>query len=414
MKEDMRSEGTGATGALDGLKVLDFTQMLAGPFCTQLLADQGAEVIKIEPMAGDTTRKVGPFHPDDKLRAFGGYFQSANRNKLSLVLDLKKAEAREIVLKLAEQADVVVENYRPGVMDRFGLSYEVLRERNPKLVYASIRGFGDPRTGSSPYMEWPAFDVVSQAMGGLMGITGPDENTPIKVGPGMGDLVPAVLAAYGVMAAVFRAQRCGRGQFLNVAMVDGVLALCERTIYQYSYQGKVAHPEGNQHPLLCPFGMFPARDGWVTLACQSDDFWRQLCMLIEREDMLSDARFTDNQTRVQNRDAVYEAVSGYTTRYTKRELTERLGGHVPFGPVYDIADIHADPHFRQSGMLAEVEQPGMDRKLAIAGIPIHMSETPGSIRHRAPLLGEHSDMILREAGCSAAEIARWREAGAVA
>lgn len=409
--QDMRTE---TTGALDGLKVLDFTQMLAGPFCTQLLADQGAEVIKIEPMSGDTTRKVGPFHPDDKLRAFGGYFQSANRNKLSLVLDLKKAEAREIVLKLAEQADVVVENYRPGVMDRFGLSYEVLREKNPKLVYASIRGFGDPRTGDSPYIDWPAFDVVSQAMGGLMGITGPDANTPIKVGPGLGDLVPAVLAAYGIMAAVFRAQRSGRGQFMNVAMVDGVLALCERAVYQYSYQGKVPHPEGNQHPLLCPFGMFPARDGWITLACQSEDFWHQLCTLMEREDMLADPRFADNQSRVKHREAVCDAVSAYTIRYTKRELTERLGGHVPFGPVYDIADIHADPHFQGSGMLAEVEQPGMDRTLTIAGVPIRMTETPGKIRHRAPLLGEHTDTILRKAGYSEAEIARWRAAGALA
>jgi crotonobetainyl-CoA:carnitine CoA-transferase CaiB-like acyl-CoA transferase len=402
------------TGALEGLKVLDFTQMLAGPYCTQLLADQGAEVIKIEPLAGDNTRRVGPFHPDDKLRAFGGYFQSANRNKLSLALDLKKPEAREIVLKLVKEADVVVENYRAGVMERLGLSFEVLREHNPKLVYAAIRGFADPRTGDSPYTDWPAFDVVSQAMGGIMGITGPDADTPIKVGPGIGDLVPAVLAAYGVMAAVFRAQRTGRGQFMNVSMVDGVLAVCERMVYQYSYQGKVAHPEGNQHPLLSPFGMFPARDGWITLACQADEFWRLLCSLIERDDLLGDARFATNETRAIHRDAVYEAVSAYTLRFTKRELMERLGGKVPFGPVFNMADISADPHFRASGMLAEVEHPGMDKKLAIAGVPIRMGETPGGIRHRAPLLGEHSDMILQKAGCEPADITRWRQSGAMA
>lgn len=402
-----------SAGALDGMKVLDFTQMLAGPFCTQLLADQGAEVYKIEPLTGDNTRRVGPFHPDDKVRAFGGYFQSANRNKLSLPLDLKKPEAREIVLRLASQCDVVVENYRPGVMDRLGLSFEALREHNPKLVYAAIRGFGDPRTGQSPYTEWPAFDVVSQAMGGIMGITGPDPNTPLKIGPGVGDIVPAILAAYGLMTAVFRAQRTGRGQFVNVAMVDGVLAVCERMIYQHSYQGKVSHPEGNQHPLLCPFGMFPAKDGWITLACQSDDFWARLCTLIKRDDLLTDPRFADNQTRVEHRGAVIEAISAFTSQYTKRELAKILGGQVPFGPVFDMADISSDPHFLNNGMLAEVEQPGLEKKLTIAGVPIRMSDTPGGIRHRAPLLGEHSDMILHKAGFSIPEIARMREAGAL-
>jgi crotonobetainyl-CoA:carnitine CoA-transferase CaiB-like acyl-CoA transferase len=403
--------GAAISGALEGLKVLDFTQMLAGPFCTQLLADQGAKVYKIEPLSGDNTRRVGPFHPDDKMRAFGGYFQSANRNKLSLALDLKTAEAREIVIKLASQSDVLVENYRPGVMERLGLSFETLRENNPKLVYAAIRGFADPRTGDSPYTDWPAFDVVSQAMGGIMGITGPDANTPIKIGPGVGDLIPAALAAYGVMAAVFRAQRTGKGQFVNVAMVDGVLAICERMVYQHSYQGKVSHPEGNQHPLLCPFGMFPASDGSITLACQSDDFWKKLCQLIQREDLLLDPRFADNETRVQHRDAVIDVVSAFTGRHTKRELSEILGGHVPFGPVFDMADISADPHFQSSGMLTAVEHPGMDQKLTIAGVPVRMSETPGGIRHRAPLLGEHSDMILKNAGYNAADIARWREAG---
>jgi crotonobetainyl-CoA:carnitine CoA-transferase CaiB-like acyl-CoA transferase len=399
-------------GALEGLRVLDFTLMLAGPFCTQLLADQGAEVIKIEPPAGDNTRRVGPFHPDDNIHAYGGYFQSANRNKLSLALDLKKPEAIEIVLGLIEQVDVVVENFRAGVMDRLGLSYETLKARNPSLVYASIRGFGDPRTGESPYMDWPAFDVVSQAMGGIMGITGPDAETPLKIGPGVGDLIPAMFGAFGIMAAVYRAQLTGQGQFVNVSMVDSVLAVCERMVYQYSYQGKVAHPEGNQHPLLCPFGMFPARDGWVTLACQSDDFWRQLCILMKREDMLSDPRFADNQLRVANREAVIEAVSAFTRTRSKRELTEQLGGRVPFGPVYDSADVFKDPHFATSGILAEVEQPGMDKPVTIAGTPLRMSETPGGVRNRAPLLGEHSERILQSFGCDAQQIQRWRETGA--
>lgn len=400
-------------GALEGLKVLDFTQMLAGPFCTQLLADQGAEVIKIESLEGDNTRRVGPFHADDTLRAFGGYFQSVNRNKLSLALDLKQPAARDIVYRLVAQSDVLVENYRAGVMERLGLSYETLREHNPRLVYAAIRGFGDPRTGASLYVDWPAYDVVSQAMGGIMGITGPDANTPTKVGPGVGDLMPATLAAFGVMAAVYRTQRSGHGQFVDVAMVDGVLALCERIVYQHSYQGKVPRPEGNLHPLLCPFGMFPAKDGWVTLACQTDEFWARLCRLMEREDMLADVRFSDNAARVAHCATVIEAVSDFTRRYSKQELAQRLGGEVPFGPVYDVADIFADAHFRARGMLAEVEQPGCAQPLTVAGVPVRMSETPGGVRHRAPLLGEHSDAVLGRAGCSESEISAWRTAGTI-
>jgi crotonobetainyl-CoA:carnitine CoA-transferase CaiB-like acyl-CoA transferase len=234
-----------------------------------------------------------------------------------------------------------------------------------------------------------------------------------KIGPGVGDIIPAILAAYGVMTAVFRAQRTGKGQFINVSMVDGVLAVCERIIYQHSYQGEVPHPEGNQHPLLCPFGMFPAKDGWITLACPSEDFWAKLCRLISREDLLSDTRFADNQARVEHQDAVIEAVSAFTSQNTKRELTKILGGHVPFGPVFDMADISTDPHFLNNGMLVEVEQPGVDKKLAIAGVPIRMSDTPGRIRHRAPLLGEHSDMILQKAGFSNSQIEQMREAGAL-
>jgi len=224
---------TASGGALEGLRVIDLTQMLAGPFCTMMLADQGAEVIKVEPLEGDGTREIGPFHPEDRLRAFSGYFQSVNRNKLSIALDLKRSAGREIFLKLIETGQVVVENFRAGVMERLGLVYETLRERNRRIVYASIRGFGDPYTGKSPYLDWPAFDVVAQAVGGIMAITGPDAQTPTKVGPGVGDIVPAIMAAYGIMAAVWHAERSGAGQYVDVGMVDGVLSMCERILHQY-------------------------------------------------------------------------------------------------------------------------------------------------------------------------------------
>lgn len=392
-------------GALAGLRVLDLTQVLSGPFCTQLLADHGADVIKVEPPAGDPARGFPPFRDDDTERAFGGYFQSINRGKRSLALDLKQPAGREVFLRLLEQADVVVENFRPGVMERLGLGYESLAARRPALVYAAIRGFGDAVGGTSPYLEWPAYDVVSQAMGGVMGITGPDAHTPMKVGPGIGDTVPALMMAFGILAAVRHAERSGEGQFIDIAMVDGVLALCERIVHQYSYTGGVPHPEGNGHPLLCPFGMFPAADGWVTIGCPTDKFWVALCRLMGEPALGSDPRYATNAARKARSDEVTRLVSGWTGARSKQALKALLGGHVPFGPVNDVADIFADPHFALRGMLVEVEQPGSARPVTIAGVPLHLSRTPGRVRARAPLLGEHGSQVLAGAGYSAQECA---------
>jgi crotonobetainyl-CoA:carnitine CoA-transferase CaiB-like acyl-CoA transferase len=405
--------GRRSSGTLEGLRVLDLTQMLAGPFCTMMLADQGAEVIKIEPLDGDGTRHMGPFHPDDRMRAFGGYFQSVNRNKASLALDLKRPQGREVFLTLLEGAQVVVENFRAGVMDRLELAYERLRHHNPRIVYASIRGFGDPHTGTSPYVDWPAFDVVAQAMGGIMAITGADGRTPTKIGPGVGDTIPAVMAAFGIMAAVWRAERTGEGQYVDVAMVDSVLSMCERMLHQYSYGGKVSGPEGNRHPFLAPFGILPAKDGFIALACHKDEFWIRLCRLIERPDLIADPRFGSQQERATHQIAVYTEIGAYTAQRTRRELAALLGGHVPFGPVYDVTDIVTDPHFRARDMVVELDHPGLDQKLAVAGVPIRFSDTPGKIWRRAPLLGEHTDEVLRSCGLSAPAIAHLRADGIV-
>ncbi len=404
--------GTGF-GALDGIRVIDFTQMLAGPFCTQLLADQGAEIIKVEPVEGEESRGAGPFRPEDELRAFGGYFASVNRNKRSIGINLKDPQAREVVLLLVESAQVVVENYRAGVMDRLGLSFETLRERNPKLVYAAIRGFGDPRTGKSPYHDWPAFDVVAQAMGGLMQINGPDRDTPLKVGPGVGDLYPATLCAFGITSALLRAERTGRGQFVDVSMVDAVLALCERTVHQHSFQDLIPHPEGNRHPLLSPFGLFKAKDGFVTLAAHFDPWWVKLCDLIGRADLITDPRTATAQARVANRDYVYAQLELYTAAHTKQEIAAVLGGTIAFGPVNNVAEIMADPHFAARSMIVEVAHPGLDRPIAIAGIPVKMTETPGRVTRRAPLVGEHTDEILAEIGIDATRVAQLRKQHAV-
>jgi len=400
-------------GALDGLRVIDLTQMLAGPFCTMMLADQGAEVIKVEPFEGDGTRQMGPFHPDDRLRSFGGYFQSVNRNKSSIALDLKRPEGREVLLSLLDGAHVVVENYRAGVMERLSLPYEALRARNRRIVYASIRGFGDPHTGPSPYADWPAFDVVAQAMGGIMAITGADGRTPTKVGPGVGDIVPAIMTAFGIMAAVWRAERSGEGQYVDVAMVDSVLSMCERILHQYAYAGTVPGPEGNRHPFLAPFGLLPARDGFIALACHKDEFWATLCRLIGRPDLIDDPRFRTREDRAANQDQVYAQVGAFTAARTRHELMGLLGGQVPFGPVFDVSDIVADPHFRARDMVVELDHPGMMRKLAVAGVPIRLSETPGGVRRRAPLLGEQTDEVLRGCGFSAPEVERLRAANIV-
>ncbi|MCW5262523.1 CoA transferase [Verminephrobacter eiseniae] len=399
-------------GALDGLVVLDLTRMLAGPYATMMLADQGAHVIKIEPPGGDLTRRNGP-HPDGALkigeRGFGGYFASINRNKDSITLDLKKPAGKATLLRLVHKADVLVENYRAGVMERLGLGYEVLIAENPRLVYAALRGFGDPRSGASPYANWPAYGPVAQAMGGIMGITGAvPGGPPTKIGPGVGDLVPATFLAYGVAAACWRAQRSGQGQFVDVSMVDAVLALCERLVFQYSVSGVAPGPEGNGHPLLCPFGLFAAKDGFVSLGVPNDRFWVPLAHRMGRPALAIDPRYASNDARVQHRAEVEAIVGGWTARHTKAELAQMLGGDIPFGPVFSAADIFEDPHFRIREMLVETEQPGAARPLTVAGTPVRMSQTPGGVRRRAPLTGEHTDSTLAAFGFAPAEIAALR------
>lgn len=385
-------------GALAGLLVVDLTQVLAGPFCTQILADHGAEVIKVESLKGDETRKLGPYRDDDELREISGYYQSVNRNKKGIALDLKTREGQEVLLALVDRADVLVENYRAGVMDRLGMSYETLSARNPRLVYAAIRGFGDRRSGESPYASWPAFDIVGQAMGGIMSITGPDADTPVKVGPGVGDLIPGLYAAVGIVMALLEARRSGLGQFVDVGMVDCVLATCERIVNQYSYTGRVPRPEGNRHPLLCPYGVVRAADGWLTLSAPTDDFWRKLALLIERPDLASDPLFATNDERLRRQDAVYQAIEVFTRTKTKSELATLFGEVIPFAPIYDVADIFEDPHFRIREMLIDVEQPGSATPVKVAGVPVKLSRTPGRVRHRAPLLGENSREVLERAG----------------
>ncbi len=397
------------TGALDGVVVIDFTQMLSGPFAAMMLADQGARVIKVEPPGGDQTRKFGPFRPGQLTMpdgGYGGYFASTNRNKDGIVVDLKSEAGRDVIKRLVAKADIVIENFRAGVMERLGLGYETLAEINPRLVYGAIRGFGDSRTGKSPYGDWPAYDVVAQAMGGIMGITSTEAGgQPTKIGPGVGDIVPAMQCAFGLVSALFRAQRTGRGQFVDVAMVDGVLALCERIVFQHGIDGTVPGPEGNSHPLLCPYGLFPAKDGWVAIGCPHDDFWRLLARCMGRQDLADDGRYTLTPDRLARRAEVEGAVSAWTSVRTKAEIAADLGGKVPFGPVLRVDEIFADGHTASRRMLATVDLPGVpEHPLVIADTAIKMTETPGGVRRRAPLVGEHTGTVLADFGFSVAEV----------
>jgi crotonobetainyl-CoA:carnitine CoA-transferase CaiB-like acyl-CoA transferase len=385
-----------SAGPLNGVRVVDLTHALAGPYTTMLLADLGADVLKVEGPAGDLGRHAGPFHPDDTLRDFGGYFQSVNRGKRSIVLDLKTEEGAATFRTIVSDADILIENFSVGVLDRLGLSYESLAADNPRLIYGAVRGFGDARSGESPYMEWPAFDVVVQAMAGIMGITGTEDGVPIKVGPGVGDIFPGTMLALGVTAALYEARSTGVGQFVDVAMYDAILALCERIIFQHSYAGVVSHPQGNRHPLLSPFDVLPALDGWVAIAAPSDVRWRALCELIGRDDLAVDQSLATNEQRVARRYEVFDLLADWTRGRTKAEILEQLGGRVPVGAVRDAAEIMADPHVAAREMVVYLEQPGLDKPLAVAGQPIKFSRSSTRPDRRAPTFDEHGAAIRDE------------------
>ncbi len=388
----------GPTGPLQGLRIVDLTQALAGPFCTMLLADLGADVVKVEPVSGDMTRFTGPFALEDTEQHYGGYFASINRNKRSVILDLTTPFGKEALRALVGRADAVVENSRAGVMERLDLGYEVLREVNPKLVYAAIRGFGDPRTGTSPYEDWPAYDVVAQAMGGAVGMTGTEDGRTLKIGPPIGDIYPATVAALGVCAALLGVQRGLPGQFLDVSMYDAVLALSEQLVYRYSYTGMVTRPAGNGHPALCPFDLFEAADGYCAIAAPTERHWPLLCDLIGLPDLALDPRCTTNRERVRNAPFVRGQVTAWTRTRTKAEIVAVLAGKVPVGPVNTAPEIFEDPHVAVRNMLVDVPHPGSGGDIALPGSPIKLTETPAGIYRRPPLLGEHTDELLAEVG----------------
>ncbi|ELY43458.1 succinyl-CoA:mesaconate CoA-transferase [Natronorubrum sulfidifaciens] len=379
-------------GALSNLRVLDLTQVLAGPYCTMLLADMGADVVKIERPGGDLIRSNPPFVDDPDEEAYGGYFQSVNRGKKSIELDFGDEEDRADFLSLVEEADIVVENYRAGTMEKYDLGYETLTEYNPDLIYSSIRGFGDPRTGETDRQGQPSFDLIAQALGGVMEITGQEGGPPTKTGPGVGDLFTATLNCIGILAAVNHRAQTGEGQYVDTGMYDSMLSFTERAIYQQSYTGEAPSRQGNSHPTLFPYDAFETKDGYTVIAAFGTNHWKEVCAAMGRAELAEE--YPTAADRLEHRESLREEMAAWTAELTNDELIDTLEGRVPVAPVQTTEEIFEDPHVHARDMLVPVEQPGADREVEIAGNPIKMSKTTPEPRGRAPLLDEHRQEVL--------------------
>jgi crotonobetainyl-CoA:carnitine CoA-transferase CaiB-like acyl-CoA transferase len=394
-------------GPLDGLVVLDLTRVLSGPYCTMLLGDMGARVIKVEqPGHGDDTRAWGP----PFIGTESAYFLSINRNKESLTLDLKRPEARAVIERLLDRADIIVENFRPGAMDRLGLDYASLAERWPRLVYCSISGFG--QTG--PRRDHPGYDAVIQAEGGLMSITGGADGPPYRLGVAIADIVSGMFAAQGITLALLARARTGRGQLVDVGMLDSTAALLTYQAAIYFATGHAPPRLGNRHPTIVPYETFQTSDGDLVLAVGNDELWRRLCEVLALPDVAADVRFATNQERVRNYEALRPLLAERLRTQSREDwLAALTTAGVPCGSVRDVSEVLRDPQLDARGMVATVEHAAIGA-VQVLGIPIKLSDTRGTVRTAPPMLGQHTDRILRfDLGFSEAEIARLRQLGTV-
>lgn len=381
---------------LDDLLVVDFTRALAGPFCTVMLSDLGARVIKVEtPDGGDDTRGWGP----PFVGAESAYFLSVNRNKESLALNLKDPRGVAIVRRLLARADVLVENFRPGTMDRFGLGYQALRAEFPRLVYASISGFGQ----DGPLRERTAYDLILQGMGGLMGITGEEDGPPVKVGVAIADICAGMYAAFGVLAALRVRERTGRGQQVDAALLDGQVSWLTYNAGIYFATGSSPGRLGSAHPTIVPYQAFRTTDGYINVAVGSEAIWRRFCEVVDPA-LAGDARYATNRDRVAHRTQLIDRLQRIFAMKPTAAWTEVLdGAGVPTGPILSIAEVFAHPQVRHRQMVAEMDHPTAGR-IGQTGVPVKLSETPGRLRTAPPGLGQHTEAILREVGVSAREI----------
>lgn len=379
-------------GPLEGLLVVDLTRAMAGPYCTMMLADLGARVIKVErPGKGDDTRGWGPpFQGEQSV-----YFLSCNRNKESLVLDMKSPGDLALLRRMLARADVLVENFRPGTMAKLGLDYDEVRELNRRIVYGRITGFGT----SGPYQERPGYDLIAQGMGGFMGFTGHPGGPPTKVGVPVGDINAGMFLAFGIVSALYRRERSGEGQLVETSLYEGQLA---QLVYQagryFADPGDVPGRDGNRHPLIVPYATYQTRDGWVNLAVGSPGLWDRFCRALDLEEVQHDPRFADNAARVAHREALdHVLVPRLQALDTDEALRILEEAGVPCGPVSTMEEILEDPHARAREMVVEVPHQELGH-VRVMGMPVKFSGTPGAVRTGPPVLGEHSERLRAEFG----------------
>ena len=402
-----------APRALAGVRVLDLTRVLAGPWSTQVLADLGADVIKVErPGSGDDTRGWGPPFLRDAAgneTAESAYFLCANRNKRSLTVDISTDDGQAIIRRLAMQSDVLVENFKVGDMARYGLDAATLRAANPRLVYCSITGFGQ----DGPYAQRAGYDFAVQGLGGLMSVTGAAQGEPQKVGVAVADLFTGLYATVAILAALRHRDATGEGQVIDMALLDAQVAMLANLGSHYLVGGDVPPRQGNAHANIVPYQVFVVADGHIIVAVGNDRQFARLCDLLDEPALATDARFTTNAERVRCRDVLVPMLQAHFLQRDRRawlSLLEAAG--IPCGPVNDLADVFADPQVRARGMVVEVPHPHAGT-LPLVGSPITLSATPVESPRAPPLLGQHTDNVLREAGYSDDEVAALRARGAI-
>jgi len=393
-------------GALDGIRVLDLTRALAGPYCTLMLGDHGADVIKVEmPATGDETREWSP----PSVKGISAYYLSINRNKRSVTVDLKNPDGKRVLERLIEKCDVVVENFSPGTLARLGFPDARVRAINARAVLCHISGFGQ----DGPGRAWPAYDLIVQGMGGIMSLTGEPGSDPVMVGVPQADIVAGMFAAFAIAAALHARERTGEGQVIDATMIGGQIALLSRQAARYFADGTVPRPEGNVHASIVPYQTFRASDGYVNVGVANNALFERFCRALDLEELLEDERFTDNPKRVAHRKEIVPIIERRIRTLTKAEVVRRLReANVPVGPINALDEVFADQVVRHLGLIAEVDHPTAGRVRA-PGIPVRLSGTPPSVRRHPPELGEHTDEVLRELGYSKEEIAALRRDGAL-
>jgi formyl-CoA transferase len=390
--------------ALTGLRVLDLTRVRAGPTCVRQLADWGADVVKIEVREADASKST----QSDFAARHDADFQNLHRNKRGMALDLKHPDGLRVLKKLVERADVLVENFRPDVKTRLGIDYAALSAINPRLVYASISGFGQ----DGPYARRPGVDQIVQGMSGLMSITGEPGRGPMRAGIALADLSAGLFAALGILTALYERNRSGEGQWVQTSLLQAQLFMLDFQGARYVMSGEVPRQVGNNHPTGAPTGVFRTQDGLVNLA-PTPPMWRRFCEAIKRPDLENHADFATNKLRAKNRAAINAVIEEITQRYTTQDLVEEMNAAgIPCGPIYGVDQAFADPQVKHLGIAQKVSSKALG-EIALLGQAFTLSRTPSKIQVAAPEYNEHADEILREAGYSGDEIARLRSSGAV-